>query len=69
MGNPLARLVAWAAHEVITEYRRLDAPPPQPPPAPAPARTEINNVAATTQIGFTGYQSRPADARAEDTDG
>lgn len=68
MGNPLARLIAWAAHEVITEYRHLDAPPPPAPPPPAPARAEINNTAATTQIGFTGYQPRPADARARDAD-
>jgi hypothetical protein len=58
--NPLAvvtRLVAAAAHEVVTEYRRLDAPPPPPP---EPARTEINCTSASTQ---TTWQPHPAQSR------
>lgn len=57
--KPLARiaaLIASAAHEVVTEYRRLDAPPP----APEQPRSEINNVAATTQARWQPTAQPPA---------
>jgi hypothetical protein len=47
--NPLgwaARLVAGAAHDVVAEFRKLDAPPPPPQ---EPARTEISCVCASTE--------------------
>lgn len=58
--NPLARmaaLVAGAAHAVVTEYRRLDAPAPPPP---GPARTEINCTGASTQARWQPTAQPPA---------
>lgn len=49
--NPLRRaaaLLATVAHDVVTEYKRLDAPAP----AQQPPRTEINNTAASTQAAW-----------------
>lgn len=47
--NPLAwvtKLAAAAAHDVVAEFRRLDAPPPPPP---EPARTEMSCTSASTE--------------------
>lgn len=57
--NPLSRvtaLVAAVAHGVVTEYRRLDAPPPPP----EPPKAEINNTAATTQATWQRTHRAPA---------
>jgi hypothetical protein len=58
-----ATLLASAVHAVISEYRKLDAPPPEPPAA-GPARQEINCTAASTQQAWQPAHRAPAAARA-----
>lgn len=60
--NPAA-VIASVIHQVMAEYRKLDAPPPEPPAA-APARHEINCTAASTQQAWQPHHPRPAPARA-----
>jgi len=57
--NPLARVTALAArvaHDVVTEYRRLDAPP-------EPARREMSCTSAGTERRGTYDVSQNAAGR------
>jgi len=58
-----ARVIASVIHAVVSEYRKLDAPPP-PAAAAEPARTEINNTAASTAQAWQPHHRAPAAARA-----
>jgi len=61
--NPLARVTALAArvaHDVVAEYRRLDAPPPPPP---EPARQEMSCTSAGTERRGTYDVSQNAAGR------
>ncbi len=58
-----ARLLASVIHAVASEYRKLDAPPPEQPAA-EPARTEINNTAVSAQQAWQPPHRAPAAARA-----
>jgi hypothetical protein len=58
-----ATVLASVIHQVVSEYRKLDAPPP-PQPAAEPARQEINCTSASTQQAWQPPHPRPAPARA-----
>lgn len=58
-----AGVIASVIHQVVSEYRKLDAPPPAQPAA-EPAKYEINCTGASTQQAWQPPHPRPAPARA-----
>ncbi|HMH90730.1 MAG TPA: hypothetical protein VK586_06545 [Streptosporangiaceae bacterium] len=59
----ICKTLAGAAHSVVAEYRKLDAPP-APPAAAEPARQELSCTQARVESAWRQTQRSPADARA-----